>query len=511
MDGISKRFGPVVANDHVMLSVRQGTVHALLGENGAGKTTLMNILYGLYRPDSGQILLRGKPAHFASPRDAIRQGIGMIHQQFMLVPPLTVAENIVLGLPGGRGVFLDLRRVEEEIAEISESYGLRVDPRLSVWQLPVGTQQRVEILKALYRKADLLILDEPTSVLTPGETQALFAVLRRLVGEGHSVIFISHKLEEIRRVSDEVTVMRSGRVVNTLPTREATPNGLARMMVGRDVVLNLQKDPSQPRDAVLEVRGLAALNDRGLPALKAVDLAVRRGEILGVAGVDGNGQSELVEAIAGLRVPTAGEILLNGRSVVGRSPREIITRGAAYVPADRNRVGIILDFSIAENLILKQFYSPPFCNRGILNSTAVTTHAKGLAKRFDIRAASIYQPLRYLSGGNQQKVALAREVSGQPDLILAAQPTRGLDVGASEFVMRTILEQRARGSAILYVSTELDEVLTMSDRVAVMFGGEIVGVVDPKTSPLEEISLMMAGGHPRAAATGTSPDSKAMS
>jgi ABC-type uncharacterized transport system ATPase subunit len=493
MEGITKRFGSVVANDGVSFVVREGMIHALLGENGAGKTTLMNILYGMYRPDAGRILLRGTRLRFDSPRDAIRHGIGMIHQQFMLVPPLTVAENIVLGLRGRRRILLDFRQVEREVASLSEAYGLEVDPRLPVWQLPVGTQQRVEILKALYRGADLLVLDEPTSVLTPGETRALFGVLRRLAQEGHSVVFISHKLEEILDVSNEVTVMRAGRVVNTLPTRQATPSGLARMMVGRDVVLRLSKTPRQPQGPVLEADRLSAFNDRGLPAVKEVSFLVRAGEIMGVAGVDGNGQSELVEVIAGLRPAITGRVRLNGRDITGRSPHEIIALGAAYIPADRNRVGLILDFSVAENLILKRFHKPPFCVRSVLQTRSITEHAETLARRFDIRAASAHQALRHLSGGNQQKVALAREVSGHPTLIIAAQPTRGLDVGASEFVMRTILEQRDRGSAILYVSTELDEVLSMSDRVAVMFRGEIVGIVDPSTTTMEEISLMMAG------------------
>jgi general nucleoside transport system ATP-binding protein len=493
MERITKRFGPVVANDGVSFIVREGTVHSLLGENGAGKTTLMNILYGMYQPDEGRILLRGKPVQFDAPRDAIRHGIGMIHQQFMLVPPLTVAENIALGLRSHRGILLDLRQVEREVATLSETYGLKVDPRLPVWQLPVGTQQRVEILKALYRGADLLVLDEPTSVLTPGETRALFTILRRLVREGHSVIFISHKLEEILNVSDEVTVMRAGRVVNTLPTREATPGGLARMMVGRDVVLRLNKNPPQPQRPVLEVHRLSALNERGLPALREANLLIRAGEIVGVAGVDGNGQSELVEVIAGLRTAITGQVHLNGRDITGRSPQEIIALGTSYIPADRNRVGLILDFSIAENLILKRFRRPPFCVRSILQPKIIAEHADALIKRFDIRAASTHQAVRHLSGGNQQKVALAREVSGIPALIIAAQATRGLDVGAAEFVMRTILEQRDRGSAILYVSTELEEVLSLSDRVAVMFAGEIVGIVDPSTTAVEEISLMMAG------------------
>lgn len=493
LDEITKRFGSVIANDGVNLSVRRGTVHALLGENGAGKTTLMNILYGLYRPDAGRIVLRGRPVRFASPKDAILQGIGMIHQQFLLVAQFTVAENIVLGLPPRRHLFMDLARVEQDIEALSDAYRLHVDPRVPIWQLPVGTQQRVEILKALYRKADLLVLDEPTSVLTPTETEALFEVLRRLVAEGRSVILISHKLEEILRVSDEVTVMRRGRVVDTVPTAETTAPGLARMMVGRDVVLRLDKPPRLPGEVVLEVRDLTARNDREVPGLRGVSFGIRMGEIFGVAGVDGNGQSELVEVIAGLRPSTAGQVLLKGRNIAGLSPREIIARRIAYIPSDRNRVGLILDFSIAENLVLKQFHNPPYSRYGILDAKMIGSNTEALAAQFDIRMSSIHQVVRQLSGGNQQKVALAREVAGEPDVIVAVQPTRGLDVGASEYVMRTILKQRARGSAVLYVSTELDEVLSMSDRVGVLFGGKLMGIVDPAATPVEEISLMMMG------------------
>lgn len=493
LDGITKRFGSVIANDGVNLSIRRGAVRALLGENGAGKTTLMNILYGLYRPDAGRIVLRGRSVRFASPKDAILEGIGMVHQQFMLIDKLTVAENLVLGLPPRRQLFMDLARVEQDIEDLSDRYRLHVDPRLPIWQLPVGTQQRVEILKALYRKADLLVLDEPTSVLTPTEIEALFEVLRRLVAEGLSVILISHKLEEILRVSDEVTIMRQGRVVATVPTTEATAAGLARMMVGRDVALRMDRPLQNPGEVVLEVRDLAALNDREICALRGVSFDIRGGEIFGVVGVDGNGQSELVEVIAGLRPSKAGQVLLKGRSIIGLSPREIIGRRAAYIPSDRNRVGLILDFSIAENLVLKQFHHAPYARYGILNANTIGSNAEALAARFDIRMSSIHQVVRQLSGGNQQKVALAREVAGEPDVIVAVQPTRGLDVGASEYVMRTILEQRTRGAAVLYVSTELDEVLSMCDRVGVLFGGRMIGIFDPSATSLEEIGLMMTG------------------
>ena len=493
IDSITKRFGAVVAADRVTLTVRRGTVHALLGENGAGKTTLMNLLYGLYQPDEGRIVLRGQPVHFMSPRSAIEHGIGMIHQQFMLVPALTVAENIILGLPPRHGLFLDLRRVESEIADLCKAFRLGVDPRARVWQLPVGMQQRVEILKALYRSADLLILDEPTSVLTPAETAALFDILRRLVAEGHTVIFISHKLEEVMRISDEVTVLRQGRVVGTLPTREASPSVLARMMVGREVVLYLEKPRAQPGAPMLEAWGLRAHNDRGVMALQGLGFTVHQGEIFGVAGVDGNGQTELAEVVMGLRSPVDGRLRVAGHDITGGHPSSRISRGIAYIPGDRNRFGLIMDLAVADNLVVKRIKEAPFSRRTILNRSAIAAYALEVVRRFDIRLASVHQRTRALSGGNQQKVVLAREVSGAPDVIVAVQPTRGLDVGASEYVLRALLEQRARGAAILYISTELDEVLAMSDRVAVLFEGEVMGTFRPEEASLEEISLMMAG------------------
>ena len=493
MEKITKRFGPVLANDQIDLVVREGSVHGLLGENGAGKTTLVNILYGLYQPDAGRMLLRGRQVRFTSPRSAIRQGIGMIHQQFMLVPPLTVAENIILGLPPRRSAFLDLRRVEAEIRTLSKTYRLDVDPRAPIWQLPVGIQQRVEILKALYRQADLFILDEPTSVLTPAESEALFEIVKRLVSEGRSVIFITHKLDEVMHVCNEVTVLRQGRVVATLPTTETTPAALARMMVGRDVVLRLEKGPARRNGVVLQIDGLRASNDRSLPALKGVSFAVQQGEVFGIAGVDGNGQTELAEVVSGLRRATAGRIMLRGVDVTNAPVRRRISQGLAYIPSDRHRFGVIPDLTVADNLVLKDFYHPPFAYRAILQPGTIRQHAAALAKRFDIRMAGIEQEVRQLSGGNQQKVVLAREVSGDPHLIVAMQPTRGLDVGASEFVLRTILAQRDRGAAVLYTSAELDEVLAVSDRVAVMFDGEIMGIVRPNEVSLEEVSLMMGG------------------
>ena len=493
IEEITKAFGSVVANDRISFHVERGTVHALLGENGAGKSTLMNILYGLYRPDGGRILLRGQPVTFHSPKDAIRAGVGMIHQHFMLVPPLTVAENIILGHDSLARPRLDLKRAEREIAGLSRTYKLDVDPAARVWQLPVGQQQRVEILKALYRKADLLILDEPTSVLTPGETEALFAIIRRLRDDGHTIIFISHKLEEVMAISDTITVLRGGRVVETVPRSETTPHVLARAMVGRDVMFRVAHERRRAGEPVLEVENLRAQNDRGLPALRGVSFTVHRGEILGVAGVDGNGQSELAECICGLRPPTGGRVVILGRNATGRPPAEIIAMGVRFIPADRQRVGVILDFDIGRNLILKRHDTAPFCRNGVMDFATVRRYAADLIQRFDIRAPGPRVRARTLSGGNQQKVVLAREVAENPDLLVAMQPTRGLDVGATEYVQRTLLTQRDRGAAILYISTELEEVLNMSDRIMVLSQGEIVGTLDAATATSETVGLLMAG------------------
>ena len=493
IDGITKVFGRVTANDRITLSVARGTVHALLGENGAGKSTLMNILYGLYRPDAGRVVLRGRAVVFHSPRDAILAGIGMIHQHFMLVPPLTVAENIVLGHEPLTRPWLGLRRAEREIRDLSRAYGLDVDPGARVWQLPVGQQQRVEILKALYRKADLLILDEPTSVLTPGETETLFGIIRRLRQDGHTVIFISHKLDEVMAISDTITVLRGGRVVATTPCSDTTPAQLAVAMVGREVAFRVAHDQRPGDEPMLRVEGLHARSDRDLPALCGVSFVVHRGEILGVAGVDGNGQSELAECIAGLRKPTAGRVSVGGRDATGRSPREVIGMGVGFIPADRQRTGLILDFDIGRNLILKRHDQPPFCRRGFMDFGALQRHAADLVTRFDVRAPGPWVRTRTLSGGNQQKVVLAREVAGEPDVLIAMQPTRGLDVGATEYVQRSLLAQRERGAAILYISTELEEVLGLSDRIMVLSQGEIAGILDAATATSQSVGMLMAG------------------
>jgi general nucleoside transport system ATP-binding protein len=493
MEDVTKRFGPVLANDHITLTVQVGTVHALLGENGAGKTSLMNILYGLYQPDQGRIWVRGEPVRIRSPRDAIRLGIGMIHQHFTLVPQLTVAENIVLGARRCRSPFLDLAAVEDEIEALASDYGLSVNPRLQVMGLSVGMQQRVEILKALYRGSDLLILDEPTSVLTPSETEALFAVITGLVANGKSVIFISHKLEEVLSISQVITVLRRGRVVATVPRADAKPSYLARMMVGRDVVFRPPKTRAQESQTALEVTNLRVAGNPGHPAVRGITFDLRGGEILGFAGVDGNGQTELAEAIAGLRPVTSGAIRLNGREISSWSPKARITAGIGFIPADRYRLGLVPDFTVAENLIIKTFADPPYTRRGFLQRGAIAEHARMLVDQFDIRLHTVQQLARELSGGNQQKVVLAREVSMSPSVIIAMQPTRGLDVGASEYVLRAIVAQRDRGAAILHVSTELEEILGVCDRVAVMFGGELMGIVPSEDATHEQLGLMMAG------------------
>jgi ABC-type uncharacterized transport system ATPase subunit len=493
LEGITKVFPGVVANDNVSFEVRRGEIHALLGENGAGKTTVTSILYGLYQADSGRIFLRGQPVEIRSTRDAIRYGIGMIHQHFMLIPTLTVVENIVLGLRSPREPFLDLASVRRRVREISREYGLEVDPDAEVWQLSVGMQQRVEIIKALYRGADLLIMDEPTSVLTPGEVHDLFRVLRQLVSEGHSVIFITHKLEEVMEIADRITVLRGGKVVATVDRARTDKSALARMMVGREVLFRLDKEQVDPGEVVLEVQDLMVYNDRGLLGLKGVSLEVREGEILGVAGVDGNGQLELAEAIAGLRPIVAGKVRIKGVDVTGAPPRSIHEMNVAHIPEDRQKTGLILDFTVKENLVLKDFYRYPLSVRGVLQHRTIQERAQELIRAFDIRCPGPDVRVRQLSGGNQQKVVLARELSRRPDLIVSMQATRGLDVGATEYVERKILEQRAAGAAILYISTELEEIFALSDRIAVLHGGELMGIVDAAQADPEEVGLMMAG------------------
>ncbi|MBC7318575.1 ABC transporter ATP-binding protein, partial [Candidatus Bipolaricaulota bacterium] len=480
------------ANDNVTFEVRSGEVHALLGENGAGKTTLMNILYGLYRPDSGEIWVKGKRAEIRSPRDAIQLGIGMVHQHFKLVLPHTVAENVALGLRG-TPFWAPAKAVAQKIRDLSQRYGLPVDPERRIWELSAGEQQRVEILKALIRGAEVLILDEPTSVLTPQEAQELFKVLSRMKAEGHGIIFISHKLDEVLSVADRITVMRRGKVVGTVSAKEATKEELARMMVGREVVFRLTKTTCQPGEAALLVQNLYAKNDRGLLALKDVSFAVCRREILGIAGIAGNGQRELVEVLTGLRRAERGKILLLGEDVTNRSPRFLSDLGCAHIPEERIRMGIVPALPVEENLILKKHHRPPFCWRSLLNLRAVRSFALRAIEEYGIMTPSPRTPAKLLSGGNIQRLILARELSGSPAVVIAAHPTYGLDVGATEQIRQILLRARDEGAAVLLVSEDLEEIMELSDRIAVMFRGEIMGIVPAGEVTLEELGLMMAG------------------
>ncbi len=489
---IVKRFPGVLANNRVCFDVNAGEVHALLGENGAGKSTLMRQLYGLYQPDEGQIILDGKPHVFRSPADAIRAGIGMIHQHFMLVPTLTVAENVALGLRSTREPLTDLDRVSARIRELAQVYGLKVDPSAYVWQLAVGEQQRVEILKALYRGASVIILDEPTAVLTPQEVNDLFATLRHMVQEGHGLVFISHKLHEVKAISDRVTVLRDGEVIGTRRTSEVTRDELVKMMVGREVK-PLAPQPMQAGPVRLHIRALRAMGDRGTEVLRGVELEVHAGEILGLAGVSGNGQRELAECLAGLRQATSGSIVMDGREMTRASLRQRMEAGQAYIPEERMRDGAIRDFTVQENLFLHDHAAPEY-SRGIFMDLAkMSARANELVHRFTVKTPSLDTPLKNLSGGNIQKLILARELSRQPQVLIASQPTRGVDIGATEYIHQRLLEQRDAGTAILLISEDLDEVLTLSDRIAVMYEGRIVGVVRRNQATVEQIGLMMAG------------------
>ncbi len=496
--GITKRFPGVVANDHVDFELAKGEVHALLGENGAGKSTLMSILYGLYHPDEGEIRLDGRPVRIGSPSDAIELGIGMVHQHFMLIPVMTVAENIVLATEPRKGPFLDLAHAEERVRELSERFGLAVRPEARVESISVGMQQRAEILKALYRGAEILILDEPTAVLTPQETRELFEIIRSLQAEGKSIVFISHKLNEVLEIADRVTVLRRGKKVETVPREGATREGLARLMVGRDVVLRIQKPPAEPGEPLLEVEDLVVLDERKLEAVRGASFEVRAGEIVGLAGVDGNGQSELVEALTGLRRPTAGRIVAAGKDITNAGSRESLDLGLGHIPEDRQRRGLVLEFTLAENLALHDFRKEPNARWGWLYPKRLLRAAAEVLKEFDVRGGTPQTPAASLSGGNQQKVVVAREVSRNPSILVAAQPTRGLDVGAIEFVHRRLVEERDKGRAILLVSFELDEVLSLADRVLVIYEGRIVGEYPPDVAE-DELGIAMTGGNRRAA------------
>jgi ABC-type uncharacterized transport system ATPase subunit len=488
---ITKRFGRLVANDAIDFELRRGEIHALLGENGAGKSTLMNVLYGLHHPDEGEILLDGEPVRIDSPRRAISLGIGMVHQHFMLVSVMTVAENLVLGTEPHRGPLLDYKEAARRTRELSERFGLAVRPEATVEDLGVGAQQRVEILRALFRGAKVLVLDEPTAVLTAQESQDLFRVLRALRDEGTSVVFISHKLNEVLDVSDRVTVLRRGKKIDTVETEGATERSLARLMVGRDVLLRVEKQDRAPSDPVLEVEGLSVSDDRGLPAVRDVSLSVRGGEIVGLAGVDANGQSELIEALVGLRKPEAGAIRVAGRDVTGRSVREMIDAGVGHIAEDRHRRGLVLEFDLAENLSLLDYRKES--RWGLLSPRRMAARARGLLKEFDVRGGESETLASSLSGGNQQKCVIARELSADPQVLIAAQPTRGLDVGAIEFVHRRLVEQRDQGRAVLLVSLELEEIRSLSDRVLVIYEGEIVAELPPETSE-EDFGVFMTGG-----------------
>jgi len=492
MRGITKRFPGVLANDHIDLTVRAGEIHTLLGENGAGKSTLMNILSGLYRPDEGEIYIHGQEATLRSPRDAIELGVGMVHQDFMLVASHTATENVTLGLKTPR-FLLNLAQTEQRIAELSKQYGLKVDPHAKIWQLSVGEQQRVEILKMLYRGADALILDEPTAVLTPQEVKELFATLRRMSREGKAIIFISHKLDEVMAISDRITMLRRGKVIATTLPSETSKKELAKMMVGRGVLFQVSRKPVEKGEIILEVRELRTLNDKGLPALKGISFSIRQGEILGIAGVAGNGQRELAEVVTGLRRCTGGRVFIGGKDATNCSPREVIRDGVGHIPGDRLGMGLIPNLAVSDNIILKEYREPPLARGPFLDCLSIRDFVSRLIEAFKIITPSQETPVKLLSGGNLQRTILAREIASGPDLMVAVHPTRGLDVGATESVRNTLLEQREKRAAILLISEDLDEILALSDRIAVINEGEIMGVVPAEEADIEEIGLMMAG------------------
>lgn len=502
LHGITKRFPGVIANSNVDITLKEGDILALLGENGAGKTTLMNILYGLYSPDEGKIVVRGQEVEIRGPNDAIARGIGMVHQHFMLIPVMTVTENVMLGVePVRNGTFLDRAKVARRIHEISEQYGLDVDPDSFVKDLPVGIQQRVEIIKVLYREADILILDEPTAVLTPQEVEGLFKILQTLIDKGKSIIFITHKLKEVMAIADQITVLRSGRVVGSVSPDEVDPEKLASMMVGRDVNLVVRKKPADPKEIALEVKELFVRDDRENMTVQGVSFDVRKGEVLGIAGVQGNGQTELVYALTGLTQPVSGEIYIIGKPLHHTSPRNILERGVAHIPEDRQKHGLILSFPIHDNLVLCTYYKAPFARGLNLQKKKIISNAEVLIDQFDVRTPSVFVPASSLSGGNQQKVIVAREFSRPIELLIASQPTRGLDVGSIEYIHDRIIKKRDEGTGVLLVSSELDEILVLSDRIAVMYHGQIVDIVPAEKASKEYLGLLMAGIDPSEAAS----------
>lgn len=495
MKDIVKKFGDFTANDHINLTVHKGEVHAILGENGAGKSTLMNVLCGLYKPTSGQIFINGKEVQFSSPKNAIEMGIGMVHQHFMLIQPFTVTDNIILGVEPVKGLVVDKKTAREKVLELSERYAMKVDPDARIEDISVGMQQRVEILKVLYRGADTLILDEPTASLTPQEIEGLMEIISNLTADGKSVILITHKLKEITACSDYCTIIRQGKYIQTVKVEDVNENELAAMMVGREVNFRVEKKEQEPGEVVLDVKNLRAKDYRGVEIVKGLNLQVRRGEIVGLAGVDGNGQTELVEVLTGLRRGESGEVKVLGKDLFNKSPHDTFAGGISSIPADRQKHGLILEFSNEDNLILQHFEEEPFSRNGILNRKAIREHATELIEKFDVRPRGCEgAPSGTLSGGNQQKVIIAREVTNDKDLLIAVNPTRGLDVGAIEFVHKYLVEQRNKNRAVLLVSFELDEIMSLSDRIEVIFDGQITGSVPGRDADEKELGFMMAGG-----------------
>lgn len=494
MNNITKVFPGIVANDDITLQVKQGEIHALLGENGAGKSTLMNVLFGLYQPEQGEIKIKGKPVKITNPNIANDLGIGMVHQHFMLVHNFTVTENIILGNEPKKNGKIAVEEAAKEIKQLSEQYGLAVDPHAKIEDISVGMQQRVEILKTLYRGAEILIFDEPTAVLTPQEIHELIQIMKKLVQEGKSIILITHKLKEIMEVCDRCTIIRKGKGIGTVDVAETDEHKLAELMVGRQVNFKTEKIEAKPMEEVLSIANLVVHDTRKLPAVKGLDLTVRAGEIVGIAGIDGNGQSELIEAITGLRKVESGSIAIKGKEITNWPVRRITEEGIGHIPEDRHKHGLVLDFSVRDNIVLQTYYKNPFSKKGILNFSKITEKAKALIEQFDVRTPGEHTLARALSGGNQQKAIIAREVDRNPDLLIAAQPTRGLDVGAIEFIHKKLIEQRDNGKAVLLLSLELDEILNVSDRVAVIYEGKIVAIVDAKETNEQQLGLLMAGG-----------------
>ncbi|WP_026566491.1 ABC transporter ATP-binding protein [Bacillus sp. UNC41MFS5] len=495
MLNIRKEFGGFVANDNITLQLKKGEIHALLGENGAGKSTLMNVLFGLYQPEQGEIRVKGKPVNISNPNIANDLGIGMVHQHFMLVDTFTVTENIILGREITTGGRIDLKKAEKEVREISERYGLAVDPQAKISDISVGMQQRVEILKTLYRGAEIVIFDEPSAVLTPQEIKELMQIMKTLIKEGKSIILITHKLKEIMEVADRCTVIRKGKGIGTVNISETNPNELASLMVGREVVFKTEKTEAKPKQDVLQIQDLLVKDARGINVVNGLNLTVKAGEIVGIAGVDGNGQSEFIEAITGLRKAESGSVKLNGNELINHAPRKITEAGVGHIPQDRHKHGLVLNFPIGENMVLQTYNKKPYSKNGILNFKEIYKKARTLISEFDVRTPSEYTLARALSGGNQQKAIIGREVDRNPDLLIAAQPTRGLDVGAIEFIHKRLIEQRDNGKAVLLISFELDEILNVSDRIAVIYEGKIVAVVNPSETSEQELGLLMAGSN----------------